>query len=68
LLTKVTKIIEETISRGTKLGLKAEEYKKSGRILPHDLINEILRPVLLKEQKSKYILTNFPTTTNDVMI
>ncbi len=37
----MTKIIEETISRGTKLGLKAEEYKKSGRILPHDLINEI---------------------------
>jgi adenylate kinase family enzyme len=52
--------------RGNKLGLKMEEYKKEGRIIPNELIIEMLRPVFFKEQKNKYILQNYPNSVKEV--
>ena len=54
--------------RGNKLGQTIEELRKRGKHIPNELIIEMLRPVLLKEQKNKYILLNYPSNTNDVRI
>ncbi len=56
-------IIREALRNSTELGLKAKSYMDSGKLVPDDVVIEIIRERLSKEDcKNGFILDGFPRT------
>jgi len=56
-------ILRAAMSEGTPVGLKAKEYVESGRLVPDDVIIDIIRERLAKEDCANgYILDGVPRT------
>lgn len=56
-------IIREALKSGTELGLKAKSYMDDGRLVPDDVVIEIIRERLLEEDcRNGFILDGFPRT------
>jgi adenylate kinase len=56
-------ILRENVKLGTALGLKAKEYMDAGKLVPDDLIIEMMRQRLQKDDCSRgFILDGFPRT------
>ena len=56
-------IFREEISKGSETGLKVQEYVKSGRLVPDELVVEIVSGRLVKPDCQKgFLLDGFPRT------
>ena len=56
-------IIRENIKQGSELGLKFKEYTDKGNLVPDELVIELLKDRLKKDDCEKgYILDGFPRT------
>jgi len=67
-ILNVSNIINEVIQRGTELGLKLKSYSEKMTHIPNNLIIELLKSIIFKEANNKYILVNYPRSSNDVYI
>jgi len=58
-------ILRENVSKGTDLGLQAKGYMDSGKLVPDDLIVEMMKKRLASEDcKKGFILDGFPRTVS----
>ena len=58
-------ILRENVSKGTDLGLQAKGYMDSGKLVPDDLIVEMMKNRLASEDCAKgFILDGFPRTVS----
>ena len=56
-------IFRKNIKEGTELGKKAQEYTNSGRLVPDELVVELVKDRLQQEDcKNGYLLDGFPRT------
>lgn len=56
-------IFRANIKEGTELGKKAQEYTNSGRLVPDELVIDIVKDRLMKDDcKNGYLLDGFPRT------
>ena len=56
-------IIREALKSGTEMGLKAKEYIESGKLVPDEVIIDIVRERLAMDDcQNGYILDGFPRT------
>jgi adenylate kinase len=56
-------IFRKNIKEGTELGKKAQEYTNSGRLVPDELVVELVKDRLAQEDcKNGYLLDGFPRT------
>ncbi|SHH45289.1 adenylate kinase [Tepidibacter thalassicus] len=56
-------IFRKNIKEGTQLGIKAKEYMDKGLLVPDELVVEIVKDRLLKEDcKEGFLLDGFPRT------
>ena len=56
-------IIREALRKGTELGRKAKSYMDSGALVPDDIVIDIIKERLKKEDcRSGFILDGFPRT------
>jgi len=56
-------IFRANIKEGTELGKKAQEYTNSGRLVPDELVVDIVKDRLMKDDcKNGYLLDGFPRT------
>lgn len=56
-------ILRDNIARGTELGMKAKEFMDAGSLVPDELIIDIAKDRLSKEDcKESFILDGFPRT------
>ncbi len=56
-------ILRENVKLGTALGLKAKEFMDAGKLVPDDLIVEMMRQRLQKDDCARgFILDGFPRT------
>jgi adenylate kinase len=53
-------ILRENVERRTELGLRANEFMKSGKLVPDDLVVDIVAERLKKEGKRGFVLDGFP--------
>lgn len=53
-------ILRKEILKGTKLGIKAQEFVSKGRLVPTDIIIKVLLKTIKKQEK--FILDGFPRT------
>ncbi|MEN2997857.1 MAG: adenylate kinase [Brevinematia bacterium] len=62
-------ILRSEISSGTPLGNKVKEYVESGKLVPDEIIADVLLEEIKKEKyKNGYILDGFPRNLNQVKI
>lgn len=58
-------ILRENVKQGTELGIKAKSYMDQGELVPDDLVIDIIKDRLSKEDcHNGYILDGFPRTVN----
>lgn len=56
-------IFRKNIKEGTELGKKAQEYMNSGRLVPDELVVDLVKDRLLQDDcKNGYLLDGFPRT------
>jgi adenylate kinase len=56
-------IFRKNIKEGTELGRKAQEYMNSGQLVPDELVVDLVKDRLLKDDcKNGYLLDGFPRT------
>ncbi len=55
-------ILREAVKKGTELGKKAKEYMDAGKLVPDDLIIEIIEEKLKELEGKDIILDGFPRT------
>ena len=56
-------ILRSELKNNTELGMKANEYMKEGRLVPDELIIEIIRKKIEKDgRESKFLMDGFPRT------
>ena len=56
-------VFRDAIKQGTALGKKVETYLKSGRLVPDDVVIEVLKGKIdQKEDRTGFILDGFPRT------
>jgi adenylate kinase len=56
-------LLRDAIARGTELGLKAKEFVDSGRLVPDDIIIQVMRERMQAEDaREGFILDGFPRT------
>lgn len=56
-------IFRKNIKEGTELGRKAQEYMNSGRLVPDELVVDLVKDRLLQDDcKNGYLLDGFPRT------
>ena len=56
-------IIREALANGTELGLKAKSYMEAGQLVPDEVVIEIIKERLSKDDcKNGFILDGFPRT------
>jgi adenylate kinase len=56
-------IFRKNIKEGTELGKKAQEYTNSGRLVPDELVVDLVKDRLLQDDcKNGYLLDGFPRT------
>jgi adenylate kinase len=56
-------ILRNELKNNTDLGMKANEYMKEGRLVPDELIIEIIRKKIEKEgQEPEFLMDGFPRT------
>jgi adenylate kinase len=56
-------ILRSELKNNTELGMKANEYMKEGRLVPDELIIEIIRKKIEKEgRESRFLMDGFPRT------
>ena len=56
-------ILRSELKNNTELGMKANEYMKEGRLVPDELIIEIIRKKIEKEgQEPEFLMDGFPRT------
>ncbi|MCD6522913.1 MAG: adenylate kinase [Candidatus Diapherotrites archaeon] len=56
-------LLREAIRNRTEIGIKAEEYVSQGKLVPDDIVIEILKQRLAKDDcKNGFILDGFPRT------
>jgi adenylate kinase family enzyme len=60
----VNQIKEENIARSTSLGREAEIFLENFETVPDWIVCDAIKPVIFRESKNKFILTNFPDSTN----
>lgn len=57
-------ILRKEIKQGTGLGIKAGDFVKSGKLVPDDLIIDIIKKEILKPEADKgFIFDGFPRTS-----
>lgn len=62
-------ILRNEISSGSELGNKVKEYVESGKLVPDEIIADVLLSELRKDiYRNGYILDGFPRTINQVKI
>lgn len=58
-------MFRETAASGTELGIKVKEIMERGDLVPDELVNEMVRQRLLKDDcKDGFILDGYPRTVN----
>jgi len=58
-------ILRAAVAKGTRLGLRAQEYMDKGRLVPDELVIELIRERIQEDDcKSGFILDGFPRTTH----
>ena len=56
-------IFRKNIKEGTELGKKAQEYTNSGRLVPDELVVDLVKDRLMQDDcKNGYLLDGFPRT------
>jgi adenylate kinase len=56
-------IIREALKSGTELGKRAKSYSESGKLVPDEIVIEIIKERLVKDDcKNGFILDGFPRT------
>lgn len=56
-------IIREALKNGTEVGLKAKSYMDAGKLVPNEVVIEIIKERLAKDDcKNGFILDGFPRT------
>lgn len=54
-------MLRDAVSRGTKLGISAQEYMQAGKLVPDHLVNGIVAERLAEEKKG-FLLDGYPRT------
>ena len=58
-------ILRNELRNNTELGIKANEYMKDGRLVPDELIIEIIKEKIEKEgRQTQFLMDGFPRTLN----
>jgi len=57
-------ILRRERAEGTQLGAKAQSYMDSGRLVPDELIVEMMGGAIAKAPQAGYVLDGFPRTVN----
>ena len=57
-------ILRRERTQGTELGAKAQSYMDSGRLVPDELIVEMMAGAIAKAPQAGYVLDGFPRTVN----
>ena len=63
----VSVLINDTIKRGNFLGQKLKSYSENMTKIPNSLIIELIKTIIFKEIKNKFILVNYPRNSDDVI-
>lgn len=57
-------ILRANRAEGTELGAKAQSYMDSGKLVPDDLIVEMMAGAIARSPKEGFVLDGFPRTVN----
>src|SRR4051794_9635730 len=56
-------ILRDAVRRGTPLGKQVESYLVSGRLVPDDLVNEIVADLFRRDERpSQFVMDGYPRT------
>src|SRR5437016_4560846 len=56
-------MLREAIRLGTEAGRKAEPFLKAGRLVPDDIVNEIVNTLFTqKDRPEKFVMDGYPRT------
>ena len=61
-------ILRRERAEGTELGSKAQSYMDSGRLVPDELIVEMMTEAIARTPEAGYVLDGFPRTVNQARV